>query len=80
MALEPQVPGTLSGATFLSRYGGTTDSVTHVDRERTYAVWKPTAHPIYEHERVSEWARLLRSAAERWGHRRSGRSPFSSAS
>ena len=63
LALETQVPGTLSGATFLSRYGGTTDSVTHVDRERTYAVWKPTAHPIYEHERVSEWARLLRSAA-----------------
>ncbi len=61
LELEHQVPGTLNGAAFLSRYGGTTDPVTRVDRERTYAVWKPTAHPIYEHERVSEWARLLRS-------------------
>jgi galactokinase len=62
LELEHQVPGTLNGATFLARYGGTTDSVTRVDRDRTYAVWKPTAHPIYEHERVTEWARLLRSA------------------
>jgi L-arabinokinase len=58
---EHQVPGTLNGAAFLSRYSGTTDPVTRVDRQRTYAVWKPTAHPIYEHERVSEWAQLLRS-------------------
>jgi len=58
---EHQVPGALNGAAFLARYGGTTDPVTRVDPERTYAVWKPTAHPIYEHERVSEWARLLRS-------------------
>jgi galactokinase len=61
LELEHLVPGTLNGGTFLSRYGGTTDPVTRVDRERTYAVWKPTAHPIYEHERVSEWASLLRS-------------------
>lgn len=63
LELEHQVPGTLNGGTFLSRYGGTTDPVTRVDRERTYAVWKPTAHPIYEHERVTEWARILRSLA-----------------
>ena len=61
LEIEHQVPGTLNGAAFLSRYGGTTDPVTRVDHERTYAVWKPTAHPIYEHERVSEWAQLLRS-------------------
>ena len=31
LELEHQVPGTLNGATFLARYGGTTDSVTRVD-------------------------------------------------
>jgi galactokinase len=58
---EHEIPGTLNGAAFLSRYQGTTDPVTRVDPSCTYAVWKPTAHPIYEHERVSEWAQLLRS-------------------
>ena len=38
---------------------GTTDLVTSVDPARRYAVRTPTAHPIYEHERVTEWARLL---------------------
>jgi L-arabinokinase len=56
---EVHVPNTLQGAVFLKRYGGTTDLVTSVDPDRCYAVWTPTAHPIYEHERVTEWARLL---------------------
>ena len=63
LEVEHQVPGTLNGATFLARYGGTTDPVTSVEPDRTYAVWKPTAHPIYEHERVTEWAKLLRLVA-----------------
>jgi galactokinase len=61
---EHQIPGTLSGGVFLSRYGGTTDRVTRVDPSCTYAIRKPTAHPIYEHERVTEWARVLRSSDE----------------
>jgi L-arabinokinase len=60
---EARIPNTLGGAAFLSRYGGTTDLVTRVDPRRTYALWTPTAHPIYEHERVTEWAALLRDAA-----------------
>jgi galactokinase len=58
---EAHVPNTLNGRAFLKRYGGTTDLVTRVDPERCYAVWTPTAHPIYEHERVVEWANLLQS-------------------
>jgi galactokinase len=58
---EARIPNTMSGSSFLARYGGTTDAVTRVDRDRCYAVWKPTAHPIYEHERVTEWARALRA-------------------
>jgi L-arabinokinase len=57
--LAPAVPETIGGREFLARYGGTTDLVTRVDAGRRYAVRTPTAHPIEEHERVTEWARQL---------------------
>ena len=57
------VPETLEGGAFLARYQGTTDLVTRVEPSRRYAVRTPTAHPIGEHERVSEWAGELASAA-----------------
>jgi L-arabinokinase len=60
---EAGIPELLGGAAFLERYRGTTDPVTSVDPEREYAVRIPTAHPVYEHERVSEWARLLSAEA-----------------
>jgi galactokinase len=56
---ERDIPEVLDGATFLARYSGTTDLVTVVDPACRYAIRTPTAHPIYEHERVTEWARLL---------------------
>lgn len=59
--VEPELPVSLDGRTFLARYGGTTDRVTQVDPRRTYAVRVPTAHPVFEHERVHEWARRLRA-------------------
>jgi L-arabinokinase len=59
---EEDIPEALDGATFLARYDGTTDLVTNVDPARRYAIRAPTAHPIYEHERVTEWARLLRAS------------------
>jgi L-arabinokinase len=55
----PDVPETMGGRDFLARYAGTTDLVTRVDPERRYAVRIPTAHPIDEHARVTEWARQL---------------------
>jgi galactokinase len=57
------IPERISGARFLARYGGTTDEVTRVDPERTYAVLKPTAHAVYEHSRVRAFAHLLREPA-----------------
>jgi L-arabinokinase len=57
------IPEALDGAEFLARYQGTTDLVTRVDPSRRYAVRTPTAHPIHEHERVTEWARELASAS-----------------
>ncbi|MFL6280155.1 MAG: galactokinase [Vicinamibacterales bacterium] len=56
---EQGIPETLDGEAFLARYDGTTDLVTRVDPARRYAIRTPTAHPIYEHERVTEWTRLL---------------------
>lgn len=56
-----RIPPDLDGDAFLAQYGGTTDPVTRVDPARRYAVRAPTAHPVYEHARVSEWARYLRS-------------------
>ncbi|GHO49820.1 galactokinase [Ktedonospora formicarum] len=54
-----RVPERLDGATFLERYGGSTDTVTHIDPCRTYALRQPTAHPIYEHHRVQLFRALL---------------------
>ncbi len=55
----PQLPQQLAGSEFLERYRGTTDRVTRVEPERTYAVRQPTAHPIDEHARVRRFAQLL---------------------
>jgi len=58
------VPDALDGDAFLARYQGTTDLITRVDPARRYAVRTPTAHPVHEHERVSEWARRLLAASD----------------
>ena len=55
-----QVPEMMDGATFLARYGGSTDGVTRIDPERTYPVRAATAHPIWEHHRVRLFRALLR--------------------
>src|SRR5262249_60816787 len=55
------LPELIEGAEFLSRYKGTTDAVTRVAPERSYAVRVPTAHPIYEHHRVRLFAELLQA-------------------
>jgi L-arabinokinase len=49
----------MRGDEFLRRYGGSTDAVTRVEPGRTYAVSRPTAHPVHEHARVRHFAELL---------------------
>jgi L-arabinokinase len=56
------VPEEITGAEFLARYGGFTDTVTRIDPARTYAVRQPTEHPIYEHSRVQLFRSLLMGA------------------
>jgi L-arabinokinase len=53
------LPERMSGAEFLRRYDGITDSVTRVDPSRGYAVRQATAHPVYENARVTRFAELL---------------------
>ncbi len=55
------VPAQISGREFLDRYGGTTDPVTRVDPNRTYAVHHPTLHPIEENSRSTRFRELLQS-------------------
>jgi L-arabinokinase len=54
------LPERIPGAEFLRRYGGITDRVTRVDPSRTYAVHRPTRHPIEENDRVRRFGELLR--------------------
>lgn len=54
-----KLPESLSGEEFLTRYGGTTDTVTNIEPERTYAIRAPTTHAVYENSRVHRFAELL---------------------
>ena len=56
---ERQLPESMMGAEFIERYGGTSDPVTRVERDRAYAIRAPTRHPIYENARVRRFAELL---------------------
>jgi L-arabinokinase len=53
------LPESLSGEEFILHYGETTDRVTRIERERTYAIRAPTAHPVYESFRVTKFAEML---------------------
>ncbi len=61
--LRERMPVSIRGAEFLDRFGGITDGVTHVERDRTYAVRQPTEHPIREHARVQAFKQLLETGA-----------------
>ena len=60
-----KLPESLTGEEFISRYGGTTDRVTTVERGCRYAIRAPTAHPVYESFRVQKFAELLASQIDR---------------
>ena len=54
-----ELPERMTGAEFLRRYDGITDTVTRVQPEREYAVRQSAAHPVYENARVTRFAELL---------------------
>ena len=59
-----ELPETMSGKEFKSRYSGTTDPVTNVKVENTYPIRAPVAHAVYENSRVSIFADMLRDRRE----------------
>jgi galactokinase len=61
VTVADQIPERLTGGEFLARYRGVSDSVVKLDSERVYPVRVATAHPIYEHARVQEFAEQLSS-------------------
>lgn len=46
------LPDTLSGEAFLTKYDHHSDPVTVIDKKRSYGVKAATRHPIYENFRV----------------------------
>ena len=59
------LPEHMTGADFLARYEGITDSVTAVRPERRYPVRRAAEHPVREQARVERFADLLRAPAAR---------------
>jgi L-arabinokinase len=57
--LARHLPERMSGDAFLCRYGGTSDPVTVVERDRVYPVRAAAAYPIYERDRAEAFRRLL---------------------
>ncbi len=55
-----QLPARMSGAEFLERYKGITDTVTSVNPARKYPVRQATQHPVCEHKRINAFAQILR--------------------
>jgi galactokinase len=55
----PSLPQEMTGAEFLERYGGITDTATQVSPERRYPVRQAAQHPVGEQERVDRFAKLL---------------------
>jgi galactokinase len=59
--LASHLPAQMSGAEFLDRYHGITDTVTSVDPDQTYPVFAATKHPVYENARVNRFAEILKN-------------------
>ena len=62
-ALAGGLPVEMSGAEFLERYGGITDTATQVLPDRRYPVRQATEHPVREQTRVDRFIELLAALA-----------------
>ena len=58
---QAHIPFAMTGADFLERYQGITDRVTEIYPDQNYLVRVPTAHAIYEHDRVRRFADSLKA-------------------
>jgi galactokinase len=58
-AFGRDLPEEMSGAEFLERYEGLTDTATQVRPERRYPVRQAAGHPVREHARAQRFSELL---------------------
>lgn len=57
------LPDTMNGEAFSTKYDNHNDPVTTIDKKRSYGVKAATRHPIYENFRVKAFKALLTSAS-----------------
>jgi L-arabinokinase len=62
----------MTGADFLAQFGGTSDTVTRVDPDRVYQVRRATAHPVWEHDRVTRFRDLMLTGGRDSANREAG--------
>jgi L-arabinokinase len=60
---QQELPESILGSEFLSRYKTHDDPVTTIQPDATYRVAGPTRHPVEENERVLRFMDLLRSSS-----------------
>lgn len=58
------LPQTMVGSAFLEQYQTHEDPITKIQPDATYRVQGPTAHPVYENQRVLDFIAHLKAAAE----------------
>ncbi len=63
-AIYDELPETLSGREFLTKYGELPDATTSVDTDEIYRVRACASHPIKEDQRVLKMASILQAAGE----------------
>ncbi len=58
------LPESMIGSEFLAEYQSHGDSVTVIQPDATYRIFGPTAHPVYENQRVVTFMEHLQAASE----------------
>ncbi len=59
------LPDTMIGSEFLARHQFHDDPITKIQPDATYRIFGPTAHPVYENQRVLEFINHLKVAADK---------------
>jgi galactokinase len=61
---QQSLPERMSGEEFLNQHGDTIDTVTTIDRSKSYSIRNCTSHPVYEHHRVTQFQDYLQKLNE----------------
>jgi galactokinase len=72
------LPERITGADFLRRFAGITDTLTNVEPAAVYRVRAAALHPIYEHARARRFAQTLTGATQSADYARLGALMFAS--